>query len=180
MLSIDKLFIAKLVSIEAIAVYFTTFTLLRIYELAYQAVEYILLPHSNKLKSIKLKRIISYIIILSTAITVFYLIAGEYLLDVLFDGKYNSGKILIPVFCGIGIFRLLYIIPSSIISGRLKEFCLKQLFFSNSFLVIVNIVLAYIFILKYGLLGAAAATLITWILRSLAAYLILYKNLSNA
>jgi O-antigen/teichoic acid export membrane protein len=174
--SVDKLFIGKWTSYETMAVYYATFTIMRLYDLAAESLEYVLLPHSNKMQRIPWLRWVFSVVILSLAITGFYLVSGHTVLNLLFKGKYNQGLTLIPWFCVVGILRVLYIIPSSIIGGRMAISELKSLHKSNIILMVFNIIIVGIFTYFWGVIGAIAATILIWSARVVIGYVIVWKN----
>lgn len=173
--SVDKLLIAKLMNLEDLAVYFATFTLMRIYELALQSIEYVMMPYSNKIEKIRIGKFFKLIFLISGGITVFYILYGPILMRIVYQNKYNEGISLIPLFCMVGVVRVFYSLPYSIIGGRLKQIALKYLLYSNLSLVILNVVLGVVFISLWGLPGAILATLLVWVFRTCGAYIIFYK-----
>lgn len=175
LVSIDKFFIAKLCSIEDLAVYFSTFTITRLYDIVSQAVEYVLLPYSNKVKNINIKKIALYVGLVALFVTIFYLIAGPKIQEIVYKGKYNHGIELIPWFCIVGIVRSFYIIPSSIIGGRLGQAALKLFFYFNFGMLGLNIILGIIFTYQWQLFGAIIATLVVWSLRTIFGFIIMYR-----
>lgn len=175
LVSIDKFFIAKLCSIEDLAVYFSTFTITRLYDIVSQAVEYVLLPYSNKVQKINIKKIFIYVGSIALAVTIFYLLAGAKLQEIVYKGKYNQGIELIPWFCIVGIVRSFYIIPSSIIGGRLGQTALRLFFYFNFSMLGLNIILGILFTYQWKLFGAILATLVVWFLRAIFGFIIMYR-----
>lgn len=174
-ISIDKFLIAKLTTLEDLAIYFAAFSITRLYELALQAIEYVLMPYSNKMKQIRLTKLLIPIVIMVVLITLFYYLMGPFLMQVLYKGKYNAGISLIPFFCAVGIVHMFYSIPASIIGGRFQQKALKFLLYSNSSLIVVNFLLGILLIQLYGLKGAILATFTVWLLRTVVAFGLLHK-----
>jgi O-antigen/teichoic acid export membrane protein len=173
--SVDKFFLAKMMSLDQLAIYFSIFAITRLYDLALQATEFVLMPYSNRVAKLPLPRIMLYVLLMAAGITIFYVIFGEGLLQLLYDGKYNEGVSLIPWFCAIGIFRMFYSIPASIIGGRLQPVVLRHLLMANSGLIILNIGLVAFLISNFGLIGAVAATFAVWVFRNVGAYALLFR-----
>jgi len=177
--TIDKFFLAKLTTIEELAVYFAVFTLTRLYELALQAVEYVLIPYSNRIKQIQISKFLKPVALAAGGLTIFYLILGPEMMRVLYKGKYDAGISLIPWFCAVGIVRMFYSIPLSFIYGRLHKSALKSLVVANSSLIAVNVLLVAWLTSLLGIEGAILATLLVWLVRTLYAYYILWRFIST-
>ncbi len=175
LVTLDKLMVAKWTSYETMAVYYTTFTIMRLYDLAAESLEYVLLPHSNKVQRIRLKAWIVPILSVCAVITLFYLSLGGAVMELLFQGKYSQGVLFIPWFCGVGVMRVLYIVPSSIIGGRLGSAALKQWYQSNLLLVILNVLVAVAMTSRFGAVGAVVSSLIVWSVRLAVGYGILFR-----
>jgi O-antigen/teichoic acid export membrane protein len=174
-ITMDKFFLAKIMSLDELAVYFSIFAITRLYDLALQATEFVLMPYSNKMEKLALGRILAFVTVIAIAITLFYLLFGEILLNLIYGDKYAEGLHLIAWFCAIGITRMFYCVPASIIGGRLKQQALRYLLVTNTGLIVVNIALVALFISYFGLVGAVAGTLVVWILRNIGAYTLLLK-----
>jgi O-antigen/teichoic acid export membrane protein len=180
LVSIDKLFVAKFTSFEMMATYYTTFTIMRLYDLAAESLEYVLLPHSNRSERISLIRWVGPILTLSVLITIFYLFFGGIILNFLFNGKYNQGIHLIPWFCAVGVMRILYIVPSSIIGGRLTSKELNKLHNGNIVIMVFNIIWVGYLTYHFKATGAIIATLIVCCARVVTGYYILIKNIRKS
>ena len=174
-ISVDKLFLGKLVDYETVGQYFAIYSLMRIFELALHSIDYVLIPQSNKVAELNLRGIISKVIAVGIMITGFYLIFGKVITHFVYSGKYDDSSYLIPFFCLIGFLRLLYVVPSSIISGRLDYRALKAFVSYNSILIVLNIILAFWFISIWRITGAIASTALIWFLRVCAAYIVFAK-----
>jgi O-antigen/teichoic acid export membrane protein len=164
-----------MLTLNELAVYFSIFAITRLYDLALQATEFVLMPYSNKIEKLILPRIITFVFLVAIGITFFYLTLGETIIDIIYGNKYAEGIVLLPWFYAIGVCRIFYCVPASIIGGRLKQKALRYLLVSNSSLIVFNVALVAFFISRYGLIGAAAATLTVWLFRNLGAYILLFK-----
>lgn len=173
--NMDRFIIAKILPIEDLAIYFSIYTIMRIYELLYQAIEYVLLPYSNKFKNTNIIKLCANVFLIGMGITVFYIFLGPKVVHLVYDGKYDSGISLIPLFCALGLVRILYSIPYSFIGGKLKQIALKYLLYSNLGIVLINIVVGIIFTSLWQLKGAVLSTIFVWMLRTCCAFLIFYR-----
>jgi len=162
MLNANLLFIAKMLSYKDVAIYAIILSVMKIFEISVRALYYIFVPYLNTDKPIEVFKIISFLITVAICISIFYILAGRTLIHFLFKGQYDEGFYLLPYFIGIGIFRTLYVLPSSIAGGRAKSETLKRFFYFNCIGAFISIILNYVFILKWQLTGAALATLCTW------------------
>lgn len=174
-ISVDKLFLGKLVDYETVGQYFAIYSLMRIFELALHSIDYVLIPQSNKVAQLNMKRIITQVAAVGVVITCFYLITGKAIVHYVYSGKYDQSYYLIPFFCAIGFLRLLYVVPSSIISGRLEYRALKAIVSYNSVLIVLNIIFAFWFISIWQITGAIISTALIWLLRVCTAYLVYFK-----
>jgi len=164
MLNANQLFIAKMVSYESLAVYTVTLSVMRVFELTVNALYYVFVPSFNNGKPVKVLKTFIFLIAVGLLIGGFYLLAGKSIIHFLFQGKYDQGARLIPFFVGIGICRIIYIFPASIAGGKASQRNLRRFFYGNCLAAGFGLVLNYIFILKWGLEGAALATLYSWVL----------------
>ena len=177
MLNANQLFIAKMVSYESLAVYTVTLSIMRVFELAVNALYYVFVPSLNNDKPIETGKIFAFLVTIGLLIGSFYFVAGKSMIHFLFQGKYDQGAELIPFFVGIGICRMLYIFPASIAGGRASKKSLRRFFYANCLAAIFGIILNYFFILRMGIKGAALATMYTWMLAAIFSCLAVKKEL---
>ncbi|MCF7878854.1 MAG: oligosaccharide flippase family protein, partial [Candidatus Omnitrophica bacterium] len=117
MLNSSQLFIAKMVSYKALAVYTVILSVMRIFELSMNALYHVFVPSFNNDRPLEAKRTIIFLLLIAFAIGAFYFVLGKPLIHFLFKGKYDEGISLVPFFIGLGIMRILYIFPASIAAG---------------------------------------------------------------
>ena len=172
--SIDRFLIPKMLSLEALGLYFAIFAMMRLFDLTFQSFEFVLLPYARRLKKYNLIWIAIAATTVGLSLTIVYLTLGSYVVDLVYKGKYTHGVYLIPYFCVMKLMRILYVIPYSIISGRLQDKRLYQLFYSNMTTMLLSIMLALIFISIWGLVGAVLAATVAWFVRAMAGFVILY------
>lgn len=161
MFNANQLFIAKMLSYKDVAIYAVILSVMRIFDLSVRALYYVFVPYLNTDKPIESFKIISFLIAIALAISIFYLLLGKSLIHFLFKGRYDEGVYLLPYFIGVGIFRILQTLPAGIVGGRAKGETLKRFFYFNCIGALLSIILNYIFISKWQLAGAALATLCT-------------------
>ncbi|KAA3617966.1 MAG: hypothetical protein DWQ05_07930 [Calditrichaeota bacterium] len=174
--SIDRLIIPKIISLEALGLYFAINAILRIFDLLFQSIEFVLIPQIQKIRKKQIILISAITFIAGAALFLIYIFLGPLMVDLAYNGKYNAGFYLIPLLCISRFIRLLYSIPYSIISGKLGTHRLKQLFNSNIVTMVVSIIVSIILIHSYGLMGAAISTAFVWGIRLLFLAIILWME----
>lgn len=109
----------------------------------------------------KIKKISSYYILLILFVTAVAMLMSPELILLLGSRKYfNSIYCVIPIVAG-GFFSFMYTIPASVEYYHEKT---KYIAVATMIAAFLNIVLNYIFILKYGYIAAAYTTLFTYFL----------------
>lgn len=161
-LQTSYLFIGKMLSYKDLAVYAIITSIMRLFEFTQDSTYYVLAPHLNTKTNIAAKKLFSTLLLLATGIALVYLIFGKMAVHFFFKGLYDEGSYLIPFFIGIGMVKTLYVFPASIIGGRTSEPTLRNQFYITGAAAVLNVLLTYIFVNKWGLAGAANANLITW------------------
>lgn len=171
------LFIGKMLSYKDLAVYAVITSIMRIFEFAQDSTYYVLAPHLNNKANIPAKKLFLALLLLAGGIALMYLIFGKMAAHFFFKGLYDEGSYLIPFFVGIGVVKTLYVFPASIIGGRTSELTLRNQFYITAVAAVLNIWLNYVFIIKWGLAGAAYASLMTWIILFITAFYITKKHI---
>lgn len=169
-LSVDKFFIPKILDYEALGGYFAIYSIMRLFDLALKSIEFVLLPNLRKRKEIRLASILSKVAGVGLGVSLFYLVAGKPLVHILFKGKFDSVAYLIPMFCVLGMIRLVHVIPFSIIGGAMSQNRLKQMFYLNLIISGVCILLSFFFIKHFQLMGAVLAAIIIWGIKTLTGF----------
>ncbi len=165
MVSIDRLVISRLMTMSDLAVYSTIFAVTKGFDFLFYAVGYVLMPAIGRAGNMSLRKpaaAVAGVAILSAAA---YLMFGDEVVHLLFAGRYDTGSYLIPAFVLSGVLKLFYSIPSSYISGGAPTRAVRQFMVTNLFTMALNVVLDIILIGRMGLMGAALATALAWLLR---------------
>lgn len=171
--SIDRLLIPKLLSLEALGLYFAILAVMRIFELSVNSIEFVLLPSAHRLGKRQIVKISLALLVAGGLLAVAYLWGGGFLVSIIYGGRYDHGIFLIPYFCVIGLLSLIYVVPYSLISGRLPAKSVRHLLYGNLVTMAINIALSFIMISEKGLVGATLATIIVWTLRIAIALVII-------
>ena len=176
MIAIDKLIIGKMMTYADLAIYASIFAVMRGFDFLFYSISYVLMPRVNRIHRLKLKRINLSIAGLAAVVTAGYLLLGDDVVRLLYEGKYDVGSYLILPFALSGIAKLFYSVPSSVIGARLPRTALKQFMWFNLAGMVLNVALDIALILRMGLAGAALATAASWGLRLGGGYVILWLN----
>lgn len=174
-ISIDKLLLAWLVDLKSVGEYFAIFAVTRIFDLALHSIDYVLIPQSNKMTHVNIRKITLKVISVGLLISGFYIVLGKPIIHFLYAGKYDSSSHLIPLFCLLGLLQLLHVVPASIIKGRFDKNALKAMTIFDSILMIISIIITYYCVLNWQINGALIATILSWFLRACVAHFIFGK-----
>ncbi len=170
----DRLLIPKLVSLEALGLYFAISAIMRLFELAAQSIEFVLLPDVHRLNARQMLLLAGAVVAGGVVLALAYVLFGPYLVALLYQGKYDAGVYLIPYLAVSGFLSILYVIPYTIISGRLPARCLQQLLYGNVAVMVLNIAAGFVLISRWELRGAALTAIIIWMIRVFMASGIIY------
>ncbi|MCK6559646.1 hypothetical protein HUU39_18545 [candidate division KSB1 bacterium] len=170
----DRLLIPKLVSLEALGLYFAISAVMRLFELATQSIEFVLLPDVHRLNARQMLLLAGAVVAGGIVLALAYVLFGPSLVALLYQGKYDAGVYLIPYLAMSGFLSILYVIPYTIISGRLPARCLQQLLYGNVAVMVLNIAAGFVLISRWELRGAALTTIIIWMIRVFLASGIIY------
>jgi O-antigen/teichoic acid export membrane protein len=179
MVQIDQFFIAKMLDYERLGGYTAVIAVTRGFDLLAMALWFVLMPQYSKQSTRPIGRDVLKVLTAGIMLVLVYVFVSKFLLDILFDGKFNYAEFLFKFFIAIGFLRIIYTIPSGIIAGRLSSNFLK-VFLACCFLgIVINILGNLLLIPRWGLSGAACATLISWLFRVIAAYIIIFIGHRN-
>ena len=176
MVALDKLVIGKLMTYADLAVYATIFAIMKGYDFLFYSISYVLMPRVNAVERVPLRDYNISLAVLAAVVTGAYMLFGKEIVHLLFDGQYDQGTFLILPFALCGVAKLFYSVPSSVVGARLPERALRQFLWFNLGGVVVNVLLDIVMIQRIGLLGAAIATAIAWLLRLTGGYVVIWLN----
>ena len=171
-----NLIIVEILSINYLGIFFAFNIILRIYEIFAQSTDFVTMPSSKEIDRSGLIFIVLKNLIIGSAISLFFLTFGDYIVSQLYLKKYDAYLNLIPLICLIGQVKMMDSIPLSIVGGISKKTILTRYVQYNSILTIIFIP-GSIFTIKYlGLMGAAYALIILHLFRSIYGFRILYER----
>jgi len=165
--TIDKIFLANLVSLEAAGIYAIAITMSIVINMVFDAVlrawepyMYELLDknsHQSNIKVVKVTYLYSAFVI---AVMFAYILFVPYLFDIMIDDKFNEALLYIPILIVAYSFEGL----RKPISGLLNHLDKVKIVGTITFLAaILNIILNIVLIKEYSTYGAAYATAISFI-----------------
>lgn len=176
MMHIDRFFIVKMLGFDQVAGYSAVISATRGFEIFTVALWFVLMPHYSKNKSHSLVLDNLKVAAAGVLLVFVYLFAGKFLLHFFFDSKFDQFSSLMNIFIAIGFCKVLYTIPSGIIGGRFSTKMLKVFLICCVLGIFINVAGNLYLIPLWGLKGAAAATLLSWIFRVISAQIIVFKN----
>lgn len=176
LLQFDRIMINKMVSSSAAGIYSFAYTIFTIISVTYSSLDTVWTQwfydekKNNNYKSIKNKSSI-YIIIMFLFSSIMIFVCPEIIL--ILGGKkyYNSIFCAIPIIAG-GFLSFLYSMPAVVEYYNEKT---KYIAIGTTASAIINIILNYIFILKYNYYAAAYTTLVTYLLNFIFHYILAWK-----
>ncbi|SNS56304.1 Membrane protein involved in the export of O-antigen and teichoic acid [Ekhidna lutea] len=175
----DRYFITEMIGVEYAGIYtiayrfgMINFFLFKFFQQAWNPYVFeILEGNKSKEKKGLVKKLIIIIVGIACLAAIVAIIAPFYVRFFL-DSSYQLAISVIPWICSAYAFRSIYGVLSVFLFHKKKTVTLSILTFTNA---IINLVLNYYLIGLYGFVGAAIATLITFILSSTILLLLLLK-----
>jgi len=168
--SIDRFLIVHLVSLASVSIYGVTLQVSHLLSIVLNPINFVLFPRVTSSWNLKNKdevshffsQAISLTLILSAPIIVGLLIISDGLILLLAGQDYATRKSLILYLLLSGLAAMIYQNHLYVIHLVEKTYFLPLLFISTA---MINYVLCYFFVLKFGIAGAAIARFITfWIM----------------
>jgi len=176
MVAMDKVIIGKMMSYADLAVFASVFAIMRGFDFLFYSISFVLMPRVNVVEKLDLRLYNLSITGLAVVVAALYLLLGDEIVHLLYQGRYDHGAALILPFALSGVVKLFYSVPSSVIGGRLPRRALRQFMVLNLAGMVVNIGLVVAMVRTAGLVGAALATAVAWVLRLAGGYVIVWLN----
>ena len=172
----DRVMIYRMIGTAQAGIYSFSYTIYTIYHVTLQSLDNAWGPwfyekrHSDDLESIK-KTSTIYISLMALFNAVLILISPE-IVRLLAPSSYHDAVYSVMPVVGAGFFVFLYNIPASVEYYYEKT---KFIALGTVSAAILNIVLNFIFITKYGYIAAAYTTLVTYVLYFTFHYILAYR-----
>ncbi len=145
------------------------------YEFISLSLSFVLLPHLNRQKEQSLMSTHFLVFFIAIAVSLGYLVFTKPVLTILYGNKYLVSDIYIYFLVLIGFLKILYILPSSLIGGKLSTLALRSHFFVSIVNSIVYVILLSLLVASYQVTGVLIATFIHWFLRYISTMIICKK-----
>lgn len=169
----DRIMINKMVGAEAVGIYSFAYNIFALVNVTSNSLDNVWSPWlfeqmNNKKYDIVKKQAIKYIFLMLIFSSIVILVGPEIVKLIGAKEYWNASYCVIPIVAG-GYFSFLCTLPISV-----EYFYEKTKFIATGTIIagIVNIILNYIFIKKYGYIAAAYTTLITYMIYSILHYII--------
>lgn len=173
--SLDSLFIPKMLDLASLGLYQAATAPSQLFNIIGRAGKYVWVPEFGAGKRVQVRRLSLWTGIAGAALLIVAMVAAEPLLHLLYKGKYDDGAGVLRILLAAGAVRLYYNLSSSIIIGRLEQAALSLHLAMTVAMVFVEIGLLYFLLKQWGVNGAAWATLIVAVLRTVFSYAIVWK-----
>lgn len=179
--TIDRIFISNMLGLESAGIYNVALTMAIIINMVYDSITKAINPilyqnlakdkYDNNKKVVKIIYIYS---ILCVGISAVFILLLPYIFNIMINDKFIDALVLIP-FLAVGFtfegLRKALEAPL-VFKNKVKSLAVLTLFAG-----LINIVLNYILIHKYGLNGAAYSTLISFLVLYIATFFLLVKEI---
>ena len=172
---IDSFFIVKMLDYSELALFSVVSAIMRIYEFANVSLMNIYPQRFSKSRDVDISGMIKLLLVIILGLGIFYLISADFILQILFDGKYSASFMLIVLFCIYGSVNILYVFPSSYLIGHSSKKELRQMLYVNLFSLVMKIVLIFSLI-DFGLNGFLISGIISMSIRTTGGYYLALKK----
>lgn len=173
--SIDAFFIVKILSFEDLALYAVVGSLLQIYEFSRISIFHVFsqkFSKENAINIVSFNKVLLFIIII---IGLFYFFSANFLLDILFNGKYQLSLNLLMLFCIYNSITFLYVLPSCFIIGQSSSKDLRLMLVVNLASIAIKVILIFL-LSSFGLSGFLIASIISQLVRTVFGYYMVVKS----
>lgn len=174
--SSDKLMISYLVSSSATAYYSVAYSVAAIATIVWSAVNSSLIPYTYencKTGSYdKIKTVTRPIVTLFAAVCVFVIMLAPEVVAIMATADYMEAIYVIPPIVGGVFFQVQYFLYANVVYYYKKP---KFVMYASVTATILNLILNYIFIKKYGYVAAGYTTLVCYALQAVLDYLAMKK-----
>ena len=175
MASVDSLFISGMLSLEALGIYSAVIVPIHAFDILGRATKFVLLPEFGTQKRVKFKLYNFAIAAVALLMLLILTLGGKIILHLLYGPKFDEGLSILRILAFVGVLRLFYSLSSSMIVGRLGQIALKYHLVFTVGAVIFHLAMTYWLLLRFEILGAAIAVLLTTFLRVIGSYYIVRR-----
>jgi O-antigen/teichoic acid export membrane protein len=173
--NIDAFFIVKILNYKELALYSIIGSIMIVYDFAREAIYSVYSQKYAETKNMDSMKLIKTVIMISIVLSLFYLASTNFILQILFKGKYSSSLLLLILFCIYNSLNLVYVIPSCYFAGQGIKLELRKMMAINMASIAVKLIFIFMFS-RFGLSGFLFASIISQGLRVGGSYYISFKN----
>jgi len=173
--SIDSFFIAKILSFRELALYSIAVTVFQINEFARISLFQIYSQKFSRDNKINIIRFNKILIIVTILIFSFYMPTTNFILDLLFQGKYSLTLPQLTLFCLYNSISFLYTLPACYVIGQSSTRDLRFMLVVNISSIVIKVGLILL-LSGYGLSGFLIAGIASQFARTAFGYYMVIKN----
>jgi len=166
--SSDKLMISHLINDSATAYYSVAYSVAAVATIVWTAINGSLIPYTYKKCEEKdyesINKVTLPILFLFAACCVFVIVLAPEVVKIMATKEYHESIYVIPPIVGGVFFQVQYFIYANIIYYYKKP---KYVMYGSIIATLLNLILNYIFITKYGYIAAAYTTLICYLIQAI-------------
>lgn len=170
MMEIDRLIIAGMASFEDLGLYYAVINIMAGFQLLQTALSISLPAEMAKANRKSLQRATLRALVFSALLALVYIVAGPWLLEFAYGGKYATGENLILPFIALGVARSLYLGPSSKILLGAGRYVLTRLFSLTVIFALLQVVAIFVGYGWRGLEGIVWSLTLVALIRFVAVY----------
>jgi O-antigen/teichoic acid export membrane protein len=165
-MNIDKVMIKEIIGVSPVGLYTVAVQLSSVFYFIPVVVSDSLFPAIIKSKEkpelylARIKNLFRLLFAISIGISIITTFMSQWIINILYGYEYNQASSVLIIHIWTSIFVFLGYASTK---WLLIESQQRIQFFRSFFALITNIILNYFFIINYGIIGAAYATLISWI-----------------
>ncbi len=173
--NIDSFFIVKILDYKELALYSIIGSILIVFDFSREAIFSVYSQKFAETKKPDSQKLVKLVILIIIALSLFYVISTNFILQILFDGKYSSSILLLILFCINYSLGLIYVIPSCYFVGQGIRLELRKMLAVNIVSIVLRISLIFLFS-KHGLIGFLLAGIISQGFRTAGGYYIAFRR----
>ncbi len=176
----DRIMISLLDSVSAAGIYSVAYSGASIIKVFWQAINASLIPWTyekcEKKQYGQLNLLTQLLISVYAVICICFMVLAPEVMRILAPSSYEKGIYVIPSVTAGVFFSSMYYIFANVIYYYKKP---KYVMYSSCFAAITNIVLNYIFIVKYGFMAAGYTTLACYVIQAVIDYFAMERAVSE-
>lgn len=167
MLRLDAFLLAGLVSTAALGQYSAAANIaLTGYGVLSLGIAQVLMPRLASGEPLQLRRLLLLLLLAGGGAAVALTFFGSPLIQFLYANRYPADyRNLLALLCAAGLVQVIYVVPSALLGARAPVPMLRSFLLVNLVSVGINAGLNLLLIPRFGLEGAAMATLLSWVWR---------------